>query len=483
VNDKRPPMSDRLAGGDRRASVRTVALAAVLAATIVAALAGTAAAHSGALRGTTRESLAIPTWLFLLTGGGAVGASFLLASFVTDRTLIAAIHEWGASVDAATVLRAGRHLARITGLLGLAAVLGVGLFGPGTGARNLAILLVWVAWWGGLVASTYLVGNVWPAVDPFRTVAGALPTFDYRYPERLGAWPAVAGLLALVWVEVVSPLADDPRLLAGTVAGYGLLTVAGAVVFGPGPWFARADPVARTLALYGAVAPVGRSQRGDADGSIRVRLPGTALRDLDLGAEPGSVAFVVGVLFVTTYDGFVATDLWAGVARTLVAAGLPPTAVYAAAYLVGFGLSYGAFRLAARSARRTADTYLTGRALARRFAPPLLAIAAGYHLAHNLGTVLTLAPALLSVLGSPLSPPLNPPTLAALPGWIGAAEIALVLLGHLLAVWVAHATAYDLFPDRVQAVRSQYGVTLAMVLFTMTSLWIVTQPYAEPPFL
>jgi hypothetical protein len=48
---------------------------------------------------------------------------------------------------------------------------------------------------------------------------------------------------------------------------------------------------------------------------------------------------------------------------------------------------------------------------------------------------------------------------------------------------VAHATAFELFPSRLQAVRSQYGVTLVMVLYTMTSLWIVAAPYAPPPFL
>jgi len=461
---------------DARPLVRVVALALAVLAGL--ALAGTAVAHSGTLRGATRESLSIPTWLFLATGGGAVGASFLLASFATDRAFVRSLHEWGRSLDPGAARRVARGLGRLVGLVGLAAVLVVGLAVPAEGVRNLAILLVWVGWWGAFVASTYLLGNAWPAVNPFRTLAAALPTLDRPYPERLGAWPAVAGLLALVWIEVVSPLADDPRLLGGVVAGYGLLTVAGAVVFGPATWFTRADPVARALALYGAVAPVNRAEDG-----LRVRLPGAALRDLRLGHEPGAVAFVVGVLFVTTYDGFVATDLWAGAVRAAVGAGVPPLVAYGAAYLVGFALSYAVFRAAARSARRTANTYLTGREMARRFAPPLLAIAAGYHLAHNVGAVLTLAPALAVVAVAPLSPPLNPPTLVALPGWIGGVEIASVLLGHLLAVWVAHAVAFDLFPGRLQAIRSQYGVTAAMVLYTMTSLWIVSRPYAAPPFL
>ena len=48
---------------------------------------------------------------------------------------------------------------------------------------------------------------------------------------------------------------------------------------------------------------------------------------------------------------------------------------------------------------------------------------------------------------------------------------------------MAHATAYDLFPGRMQAIRSQYPLTAVMIFYTMTSLLIVSQPAIAPPFL
>jgi hypothetical protein len=439
-------------------------------------LAGVAAAHSGGLRNATQDPLTVPTWLFLLTGGGVVGASFLLASFVTDRRFIARVHAWGHRRDPPR--RQVVRLARALGLLVLAATVTVGLVGPQDAPRNFAILLVWVAWWGGYVASTYLFGDTWPALNPFRSAAAALPSLNLDYPERLGAWPAVAGLLALVWIEVVSPLADDPRLLVTVVAAYGLVTVAGAVAFGTDRWFESVDPVSRVFRYYGHVAPLSRTGDG-----LRVRLPGAALREPGLVTGRDGVAFVVALLFVTTYDGFVGTGVWARFARWAVGVGLPPLVVYLAAYLVGFGLFYAVFHGAARLARRTGPTYLTTHAVARRFAPSLLPIAAGYHLAHNLASVLVLTPAFASVSLSPLSPPANPPVLVGLPSWFGGLELAFVLVGHLVAVWVAHATAYDLFPGRLQAVRTQYGFTLVMIAYTMVSLWIVRSPFVSPPFL
>lgn len=441
-------------------------------------LVGVATAHGGSLGAASRRSLAVPTWLFLLTGGSAVGASFLLASFITDRRFIGQLHDWHRSLP----LPAGRLLVlatRLFGVAGLAVVVVVGFLGPPDALANLAILLVWAGWWAGFTMTTYLLGNAWPILNPWRSIAAVLPSFDRPYPRRLGAWPSVVGLLALVWLEVVSPLADDPRLLATVVVGYSVVTVGGTVVVGSTRWFSTVDPVARVFRYYGRVAPLswdGTARR------LRLRLPGSGLTDGSPVDGDAEVAFVVALVWVTTYDGLVATPAWGSFARTVVGTGVPPQLLYPAALLVGFALFLGVFRLAARYSRRTADSFRAPSLLARRFAPSLLAIAAGYHLAHYLGYFLSLAPATIAVLTQPLSPPATVPV-AQLPGWFGGLNMAFVLLGHLLAIWIAHAAAYDLFPGRLQAIRSQYPFIVVMVFYTMTSLWLVSQPTQSPPFL
>jgi hypothetical protein len=446
---------------------------------VVLALAGRGLAHSGGLRGVAPESLSVPTWLFLATGGGVVGASFLLASFVTDRTFLRRLDTWrGPALD---VGRVARLVARVVGVAALVLVLATGLLAgsvtPLDPVRNAATLIVWVGWWGVFVASTYLVGDAWPALNPFRTVAQLLPSLDRSYPRQLGSWPAVGGILGLVFVEVVTPLADDPRLLAGVVAGYGVSTVAGAVVFGPTTWFETADPLSRLARAYGRIAPVRRS-----DGRLTLRLPGSGASSAAWVTGRDDAALVVAVVFATTYDGFVGTDLWQAVARPFVLAGVPPLLLYVGLLVVGFAVFHGSLLAAGRLARQSAETFLTADALVRRFAPSLLAIAAGYHLAHTVGTTLALLPTTLVVVAAPFGPPAAPPTLVV-PDWFAGVGIVAVLAGHLLAVWIAHTAAYDLFPDRLQAVRSQYGITAVMVVFTMVALWIVTTPGGAPPYL
>jgi len=456
----------------------------VLAVGLLLAAAGSVRAHGAALRGAT-GSLSIPTWLFLSTGGAVVGASFLLASFATDRSFVRRSHGWRTRARAVPAL-VRAWLAPIVGLVGLFAVLAFG-FGAATGLapteprQNLAVLLVWVGWWAGYVLSLYLVGNTWPALDPFRTVARVLPSLDREYPERVGAWPAVGGLLALVFVEVTLPLAEDPVVLAAAVAAYGAVTVAGAVVFGVDDWFERADPVSRTFDHYGRVAPIARTDDG-----VVLRSPGAGLvtvADADEGplADAGAVAFVVALVFATTYDGFVGTPAWRTVAEAVHAVGVPGLAIYASAYLAGFAAFVAGYRWAARASRRTGDTFVAVGELARRFAPPLLAIAAGYHLAHYLGFFVSLSLPLAQALLAPAAPP--EPQLFALPSFFGAIAVTAVLAGHLLAVWVAHAIGFELFPERLQAVRAQYAFVAVMVAYTTLSLWIVSQPTVAPPFL
>ncbi|QLD91178.1 hypothetical protein HWV07_04965 [Natronomonas salina] len=437
------------------------------------ALAGTATAHGGGLSSAPDRSSSIPTWLFLTTGGGVIGASFILASFVTDRAFIRRIHGWrrGGEVVAADALAL---VGRVVGVLVLLFVLAVGFLGPRDPTYNAAVLVVWAGWWSGYAMTTYLVGNTWPVLNPWRSVARALPSLDRSYPERLGAWPSVVGLLALIWLEVVSPLADDPRLLAWVVVGYSVVTLAGAVAFGEATWFETVDPVSRVFRYFGRVAPL-----YDDDG-VRLRLPGAGLDEAKFVTTRAEVGFVVAVLWVTTFDGLVATPLWRGFAVDVVESGVPAHLLYPLAEVVGYLVFLGIYWAAARYSKRHARTYVPVESLAYRFAPPLLAIAAGYHLAHFLGYFVELSPTLVGTVLAPLSPPA--PVAVVLPGWFGGLELAFVILGHLLAIWVAHAAAYEVFPGKLQAVRSQYAIVLAMVLYTMFSLWIVSQPYSAPPY-
>jgi hypothetical protein len=53
------------------------------------------------------------------------------------------------------------------------------------------------------------------------------------------------------------------------------------------------------------------------------------------------------------------------------------------------------------------------------------------------------------------------------------------VVGHVIAVYLAHGISLRLLQDKKRAVRSQYPMLVLMVLYTVLSLWILSQPVVE----
>jgi hypothetical protein len=432
-------------------------------------------AHSGSLAGSL-TSTSVPFWLVALSGGGLVGASFLFTSFATDHEFIAWLNDRRLGVpSSASLSRWVGRVAAGASVATLVLLLVVAFVAPADPRRNLAIVGVWAVWWAGYTASVYLLGNSWPALDPWRAISGVLPRVSERdLPTWARGWPATAGLLGLVWLEVVTPVASEPVLLATVVLAYSTVTLVGGAVFGQA-WYESVDPISRVFHVYGRLAPFRRTDDG-----FTVELPGSRLvHDAD-GATQADVWFVVALVWATSFDGLVSTPVFAGTVRWLTDLGVPALAVYVVGVVVGYALFLGVYRLAALAGRRTAGSYVTAGTVERRFVGSLVPIAAGYHLAHFLGYFLTFVPTVEVLVLDPFTPPPTVPV-AELPGWFGSLGLAFVVFGHLLAIWVAHSIAFETFTGRLQPIRSQYPFALVMVFYTMTSMWLLGQPYVAPP--
>jgi hypothetical protein len=57
--------------------------------------------------------------------------------------------------------------------------------------------------------------------------------------------------------------------------------------------------------------------------------------------------------------------------------------------------------------------------------------------------------------------------------------VGAVVVGHVVAVYLAHAMALSAFGGRRAALLSQIPIVALMVCYTMLSLWILSQPIVE----
>lgn len=231
---------------------------------------------------------------------------------------------------------------------------------------------------------------------------------------------------------------------------------------------------------------------------------------------PSTMVFVVLMLSTVTFDGFIETPLWLATQDWLLASpALRPllievralagdlVPVFESVALVILPLVFlGCFLLfselmrraapaAAPAAEATAPGNPGGRIglgeVARLFVLSLVPIAIAYHLAHYLWFFLVAGQFIIPLASDPFGSGWD------ILGWsnyridvgiVGArfvwyTAVAAIVVGHIIAVFLAHVVALRVFADRRMALRSQYPMLVLMVGYTMISLWILAQPVVE----
>lgn len=387
--------------------------------------------------------------------------------------------------------------------------LAAGFFGNPDAYANLIVTMVWVLWWVGMAFFCALVGDLWELVDPLPTLyraavrlIGCRESLGWTYPARLAAWPAVAVFLAFAWAELVWQDKDVPRAIATAVLAYSALSWAGMLLFGVEVWLCQADAFAMVFRVLGRFAPLElRSATPTEPARLRLRPYAAGL----LTKEPVSssvAAFVLLMLATVTFDGFHETPLMdrigtaaqasRPVAEALFAlssaTGLDETQWLNTVVLLMFPLAFvlifrgvGAWML--HLAGRAGSEGHTGADL-NAMVWSLVPIAVAYHLAHYASLLLTTGQFIIPLASDPFGR-----------GWdlfgtrgravdLGIvspaiywyAAVALIVIGHVLAVIVAHAEATRRFASHRAALMSQLPMLALMVAYTSLSLWIMAQP-------
>jgi len=464
-------------------------LVAALAAAMVIAVPGPAAAHAFA----ARYDLPLPLGFYLAGAGLAVALSFL-GSFLVRQ--VPGKDALSVAVPVPQVLARTVGLAvKAVALFLLVLVVATGLWGPDSPTKNFATVFVWVIWWVGFVLFTALVTDLWGIGNPFRSIVVAVlrVTGGARsrpLPKGAG-WIAVAGLLTVPWVELVSDWSEEPRSVVVITGVYFAFLLVGSAWAGAASWFAAADPLTRLFGLLGHVAPLAAEP-----GRLRLRIPAAGLIGVEAGA-PGAV-FAVALIAVVLFDGLAETPVWAGLLDAIAqsqalrpwlldlhAAGVDILKLIRTIGLFGtVALAVLAYLLLTLAMWRAGGRAVPWAGVFSGFAAALLPIAVAYHLAHYASYLALAGQLVVPIASDPFGQGWDlfggaqqgidlGMVSAGQVWWIAAGAL---VTGHALSVFVAHAQALRLYPDRGQAVRSQLPMMAFMVGLTAFSLWILAQP-------
>ncbi len=505
---------------------RAVIVAGLVVAGVATVLAAAGPAEAHALG--QRYDPPVPLWYFVGGAAAAVAFSFVVVGIVMQGV--------GAGAGYPTYDLTGRRWFRVTLgssasllLVKLASVFVFGLviatsfWGSAKPLENLSPTFIWVIWWIGTGFVSATVGNVWAVVNPWKIVfewverllagrGGFTPL--QRYPKSWSVWPALFLFGVLAWLENVYTGSAVPYKIGTIIIVFSVIQWAGMLYFGKNAWLRNGDPLAVLFGLFARfsiteVRVAGRKlcRRCDLDCAdvqgedcaecnscfeqaereqrqVLLRPPAAGLIRSER-VSTALMAFVILALSTVTFDGLKETPFWNRVHRDLEGLGLSTVDTIG---LFGIPLAFLAIYLGFSWAMRrlSGDAVGTGDT-ARAFVLSLIPIALAYHFAHFLALLLIQGQVIVPLVSDPFGRgwdlfgtsdyAIDIGVINARAAWFY--SLAVIVIGHVSAVFIAHVISLRKIPDHAAAMRSQYPMLVLMVFYTAVSLWIISQPIVE----
>jgi hypothetical protein len=475
-------------------------LAAVLVAGLsIAILAFPEQASAHALVG--RQDLPVPAWLFAWGASLVLIVSFALLSVAWTQARLQE-EDWRpltAGLSAVLLSPVTQVLCGLAGAGLLFLVVYAGLEGTEDAIRNFAVIFVFYTFWLGLVLASVLFGDVFRAFNPwraigrafsgtFRLVAGQAAPSPFTYPEHLGRWPAVAGVVGFIWLELIhgAGVAPDPGNVATATLIYSAITFACMALFGVEEWIERGEAFSGYFGMFARLSV------------LEVREGRIGRRRFLSGAPswplmPGSAALVLTSIGVTSFDGAQEGALQSAISSTFdwihdlgfgtIASFRITNSIWLLLVLAGVGLLYWLGIRGMHTVRGSPGV----RELFGSFAHTLIPIALAYIVAHYFSAFVYQEQAQFTYI---LSDPLGDGS--DLFGTAGGGidyglissnaiwyvQVGSLVVGHVAALTLAHDRALAVYGDVRSATRSQYFMLAVMVGFTCFGLFLLSQANA-----
>jgi hypothetical protein len=456
-------------------------------------------------------NLPIPFRLYAVGATAALALSFILIGYLVNaRTVWSSGAKTfdlvGGSANRAPAIRRLLSAARAVSLGGLLLAIATGIWGSPIPIANFNITFFFVVFVLGFAYLTVLMGDIYQLVNPWLAVCDWIESRTpnafvgrYPYPRWLAYYPALIFYMGYIWIELFANI--SPLGLSKILITYSAINFVGAWLFGRTVWFEYAEFLSVFFRLIGKMAPLSYVKSPSVSGGVRVE---TRLPFVGLIVEPArDVSLLVFVLFMlssTAVDGAHETMPWVGLfwkgiypLLSGIGAAMPQPVLFSVnAYYgwqwimlfvspVAYLIVFVAFIFAAKMLSGS-DRSL--RELALQFAFTLIPIAFVYNVTHYFTLLLGQGYQIGRMFSDPFNRGWN---LFGTASWgsnplipdasvVWHVQVGLILAGHIVSVYLAHAEALKIFANRRKALVSQLPMLALMMVFTTTGLWILSLP-------
>lgn len=463
-------------------------------------------------------SSSVPIGQYLLAGAGLVAMSF-----VGVRLFSSQLAGLGGSGEPRFNLLSRRQARFVLGPSVVwplkAVVLGILVVTVASaliGRSLLPATVVWLYFGAGLAIVSALVGNIWLALNPWKTAYELLerrfPPLQgaaREWPAEFGLWPAVALFAAFRWVELAYPERTDGKTLALLIITYSVITLGAMWYYGKHTWLRYGDPFSVFFRLLSSLSATEVRVRhceecevcdcacesdqpcidcyecfelaGDDQKEINLRPVGAGLQGFRW-SEPGEVPFILFIFSWLAFAGLRVSRPWGDIADSL---GLATTGQYVAfdsAGLLGlFAAALMTHAMISFLLGVLAESSDEGEEAATGIVHALLPVAAAFMLAYYLRFLL--------MEGQRIVP------LASDPFWLGwdlfgtagyrvdldvpeavhlwSLQVGSLFLGGFLSVYLVYRIVFRSLAGRWGALWDQIPATALSGGYMMFSLWLL----------
>lgn len=438
-----------------------------------------------------KYTLPIPVWLYLYGGTATLLFSFLLIGFFVKKDSFRqsrTINFSQSKIVHSKIFQWAGIILKISSVLLLFFTVLTGLIGVDKADLNFNMTFFWIIFLLGFSYFSSAIGNFWPLYNPIRILADSIEYFHkdifkglFSYPRRLGYYPALFLYFLLIWLELETGV--TPFILSVLIIAYVLISFSGMIFFGKQNWFRYGDFLSVFLKVFGKAAPLYLQK-----GKLYMRFPFYGLLK-PFPHQWSLLIFLFLMLSSTAYDSFRETAVWLAWYGQYFASGESmagynrdffETIVLIMSPMV-FLLIYLFFTALMKILIKSA---LSLRELAFHFAYSLVPIIIAYNLAHYSTLLFFQGQNIVRLVSDPFGFGWNlfqtakfQPDIGLLDTrFIWHAQVVLIVLGHIIAVYIAHLLALKIFRNHKKALLSQLPMLFLMITYTFAGLWLLSQP-------
>ena len=205
---------------------------------------------------------------------------------------------------------------------------------------------------------------------------------------------------------------------------------------------------------------------------------------LDARYRFDQLCFLILILSVVSFDGLISTLFWYDVIGIDAFGGsgrYDVIYVNTAGIIISFLVFFSVFYSFIAISRAITNTNIATLDLAQKLVPALLPISIVYHLAHYSAYFFLNGQLIIKLISDPFGF-----------GWdiFGTSsyeivrtidfillwnyQVAVIVIGHILSVYIAHRISLRVFKDSKKSIISQAPILLLMVCYTILGLWLLS---------